>query len=155
MHAGETGMTLVEMMIVLAIIGIAAGAVMLGIGTATRHATAETEARRFATQLQAAADDAMLGDRLIALTVTGNGYGFSRLGAKGWEPMPGDGFAYHAMPAGMVMELDQPPPFVLGIDGAGRPLNATVQLGSQLWVVHYDGLTAHAQAGQAKAARRG
>lgn len=142
--AAQAGMTLIEMLIVLVVIGIAAGAVSLGIGSATRSPTAETEARRFATQLQAAADDAMLGDRMVALTVTPNGYGFSVWGGTGWVPKPGEAFAYHRMPSGMVMTLDKVPPVILGVDGAGEPMNATVRFGSQLWQVRYDGMTAHA-----------
>ena len=41
------------MLIVLAIIGVAAGAVALGIGAATRAPNVEAEARRFANRLQA------------------------------------------------------------------------------------------------------
>ena len=69
----DAGLTLVEMLVVLAIIGVAAGAVTLGIGAATRAPSVESEARRFAGRLQAAADDAMLGDRMIALTVDRSG----------------------------------------------------------------------------------
>ena len=64
----EAGMTLIEMLIVLAIIAVMAGAVSLGMGSVTRAPSVETEARRLATRLQAAADDAMLGDRTIAFT---------------------------------------------------------------------------------------
>ena len=51
------GFTLHEMMIVLVVIAVMAGAVTLGIGSVTRAPSVETEARRLATRLQAAADD--------------------------------------------------------------------------------------------------
>ena len=146
--SSEAGMTLVEMLVVLAIVGIAAGAVSLGIGAATRQPTAETEARRFASLIQSAADDSMLGDRLVALTVTSHGYGFSEWGGTGWQAKSGEAYAYHEMPAGMDMTLDQQPPYILGVEGATKPLNATIRFGSQLWHVHYDGVTAQAQAGR-------
>jgi general secretion pathway protein H len=146
-HPGgsDAGMTLIEMLIVLAVIGVAAAAVSLGIGAATRSPTAESEARRFAGRLQAAADDALLGDRLVALTVTKSGYGFVASGATGWTPLPGEGFAYHAMPGGMVMSLNQVPPVILGTEGAGQPLQALVSLGQQRWLVQFDGLSAQAR----------
>ena len=145
----ERGMTLIEMMIVLAIIGIAAGAATLGIGAATRAPSAEAEAHRLATRLQAAADDAMLGDRLIAFTVKDNGYGFSTLSNGGWTPRTDDALAFHALPGGMVVKLSVRPPVVLGVDGAGKPLSATITAGNEVWIVTYDGLTATAVPGSA------
>jgi general secretion pathway protein H len=143
-HA-ESGMTLVEMLVVLAIIGIAAGAVTLGIGAATRAPTVETEARRLATQLQAAADDSMLGDRAIAFTAGDHGYGFATLtGAGSWTPREGAGMGFHTLPGGMVMRLSARPPILLGIDGTGEPLTADISSGQDRWIVTYDGMTAQA-----------
>ncbi|MCG7347830.1 prepilin-type N-terminal cleavage/methylation domain-containing protein [Sphingomonas sp. ACRSK] len=155
-RAGEAGMTLVEMLVVLAILGVAAGAVTLGIGAATRAPTVETEARRLATQLQAAADDAMLGDRAIAFTAGEHGYGFATLNAKGgWTPRAGAGMAFHPLPGGMVMALSARPPVLLGVDGTGQPLTAEISAGGDRWIVTYDGMTAeavHAPADPEKAA---
>lgn len=140
----DTGMTLVEMLVVLAIIGVAAGAVTLGIGSATRAPSVESEARRFATRLQAAADDAMLGDRMVALTATPEGYGFATVESDGSIPRGTPRTELHQLPGGMAMTLSARPPFILGLDGAARPLTAVIQSGQQRWVVSYDGLTATA-----------
>jgi general secretion pathway protein H len=138
-------MTLVEMLVVLAIIGVAAGAVTLGIGSATRAPTVETEARRLATQLQAAADDAMLGDRAVAFTAGEHGYGFATLNAKGgWSAQESAGMAFHTLPGGMVMTLSARPPVLMGVDGTGQPLRAEISSGDDRWVVTYDGMTAEA-----------
>ncbi|WP_033921350.1 prepilin-type N-terminal cleavage/methylation domain-containing protein [Sphingomonas sp. 37zxx] len=143
-RAGEVGMTLIEMLIVLAIIAVAAGSVTLGIGAATRSPSAESEARRLAQRLQAAADDAMLGDTMVAFTALKSGYGFARFGAGGeMLPFEGDALGFHQLPGGMTMTLSLRPPVVLGPDGAGKPMTATVEAGSQRWVVLYDGLTAN------------
>lgn len=137
-------MTLIEMLIVLAIIGVAAGAVTLSIGTATRAPNVETEARRLASRLQAASDDAMLGDRITAFTVDNHGYGFARWNAGQWQPVTDKPMAYHQLPSGMTVELTAKPPVVLGADGSGQPLAATVEAGDQRWQVVYDGMTAFA-----------
>lgn len=144
-RASQAGMTLIEMLIVLAIIGVAAGAVTLGIGAATRKPSVEAEARRLATRLQAAADDAMLGDRLVAFTAQPHGYGFATVAPGGkLAARTDDAFAPHTLPAGITLTLDTRPPVVLGVDGSGKPMAATIDNGSQRWLVRYDGLTATA-----------
>jgi general secretion pathway protein H len=133
------------MLIVLAIIGAMAGAVTLGIGSITRAPSVETEARRLATRLQAAADDAMLGDRVIAFTVEKNGYGFATMRPDGgMVPRTDDALGFHRLPGGMLVTLSVRPPVVLGVDGAGRPMQAVIEGGSQRWRVVYDGMTATA-----------
>jgi general secretion pathway protein H len=142
---GEAGFTLIELLIVLAIIGVAAGAVTLGMGSLARAPSVEAEARRLAGRLQAAADDAMLGDRAIAFTARADGYGFATLAADGSAvPRTDDALAFHRLPRGMVVTLSVRPPVLLGADGSGRPLAATLQGGDQRWRVTYDGLTARA-----------
>ncbi|RYE04290.1 MAG: type II secretion system protein GspH [Sphingomonadales bacterium] len=142
---GEGGFTLIEMLIVLLIIGVAAGAVTLGIGSVTRAPSVETEARRLATRIQAASDDAMLGDRMIAFTTQEHGYGFATFAADGkLIPRTDDALGYHQLPSGIVVTLSVKPPVVLGMEGANRPMAATIESGAQRWVVTFDGLTARA-----------
>ena len=71
-------MTLVEMLAVLAIIGVAAGTTVLGIGAATRAPSVESEARRLSTRLQSVADEAMVSDRPVAFTWDAKSYAFLR-----------------------------------------------------------------------------
>ena len=144
-RASQAGFTLIELLIVLVIIAVMAGAVTLGMGAVTRAPSVESEARRLATRLQAAADDAMLGDRIIAFTVEKNGYGFATVGSDGrMTARTDDALGFHRLPAGMVVTLSVKPPVILGIDGAGRPMSAVIESGGQRWQVRYDGLTANA-----------
>lgn len=144
-NRSDGGFTLIEMLVVLMIIGVAAGAVTLGIGSVTRGPSVETEARRLAARLQAASDDAMLGDRLIAFTAEKHGYGFATFAAGGaLIPRTDDALGFHQLPSGIVVTLSVKPPVVLGMDGAGRPMAATIESGAQRWVVTFDGLTARA-----------
>ncbi len=138
----ETGMTLIEMLIVLSIIAVAAGAVTLGIGAATRAPSVGSEAQRLADRLQAAADDAMLGDGLVAFTAEKSGYGFARFDGKTWQPLASDALGFHALPGGMTMRLSARPPVVLGPEGSGKPLTAIIAERGQSASVAYDGLTA-------------
>jgi general secretion pathway protein H len=138
----EAGMTLIEMLIVLTIIAVAAGAVTLGIGAATRAPSVGSEAQRLADRLQSAADDAMLGDALVAFTAEKAGYGFARFDGATWQPVGGDALGFHALPAGMTMRLSAKPPIVLGPEGSGRPMIATLSAEGQTATISYDGLTA-------------
>jgi general secretion pathway protein H len=138
----ETGMTLIEMLIVLTIIAVAAGAVTLGIGAATRAPSVGSEAQRLADRLQSAADDAMLGDALVAFTAEKTGYGFARFDGATWQPVGGDALGFHALPAGMTMRLSASPPIVLGPEGSGKPMIATLNAEGQAATISYDGLTA-------------
>lgn len=149
--ADEDGLTLVEMLVVLAIIAVMAGAVSIGIGSVSRAPSVEAEARRLATRIQAAADDAMLGDRMVAFTVEKHGYGFATIGADGkMIARTEEAFAFHRLPSGIVVTLNAQPPVLLGMEGAARPMSATIEGGDQRWIVNYDGLTARAVSAPAK-----
>ncbi|HTG39913.1 prepilin-type N-terminal cleavage/methylation domain-containing protein [Sphingomonas sp.] len=140
--ANQAGMTLVEMLIVLAIIAVAGGAVTLGIGAATRAPSVDSEAQRLADRLQSAADDAMLGDAMVAFTAQKSGYGFARQDGTGWQPIGDDALGFHTLPAGMTMRLSARPPIILGPEGSGRPLAAIISADDRTVTVAYDGLTA-------------
>ncbi|WP_346775507.1 GspH/FimT family pseudopilin [Sphingomonas sp. G-3-2-10] len=149
--ASQAGFTLIEMIIVLAIVAVAAGVVTLSVGGVSRPPSVEAEARRLATRLQTASDDAMLGDRIVALTITEDGYGFATLGEGGQMiPRTDKALSFHQLPAGMVMTLSAKPPVMLGADGTGQPVSATIESGKQRWLILYDGMTVSVRKAQAR-----
>lgn len=143
-HKGdESGMTLVEMLAVLAIIGVAAGATVLGIGAATRAPSVESEARRLSTRLQSVADEAMVSDQPVAFTWDTKSYAFLSADGRTWREGQDDAHARHRLPAGILLDMGRrTPPLLLGVDGSGVPAAIGLKAGSDRWLVVYDGLSA-------------
>ncbi len=133
-------MTLVEMLVVLAIIGVAAGAAMLSFG-GTRGRDGQIEALRLVSRLQLAADDAMVGDRARALLLSPTGYGVVERADAGraWQAETDA----QPLPAGMTLSSDaRDNPVPLDADGAGRPFSVTLAKGDRHWTVAFDGVKA-------------
>lgn len=87
------GFTLVELMVVIAIIGVAAGAVVLSMPDP--RPTLAVEAERFAARLTLAREEAVMTNRPVALRADAAGYGFESFesfesfdGAV-WTPLTG------------------------------------------------------------------
>lgn len=83
--ARERGFTLVELMVVVAIIGLMAGAVVLAIPDPRGGLVDEAE--RFAARAVAARDLAVIEARPLAVRVTASGYAFDRRQAGQWVPL--------------------------------------------------------------------
>lgn len=84
------GFTLVELMVVLAIMALAATAVVLTIPGEER--TVRNEADRLAARLAAARDIAVIEGRSVAVNFAPSGYGFERRISGEWQPLPGRAF---------------------------------------------------------------
>jgi general secretion pathway protein H len=80
----EDGFTLVELMVVLVIIGLASAAVVLAIPD-PRGAVTE-EAERFAARALAVRDDAILQGRAMSIRIDGQGNAVERRIRGHWEP---------------------------------------------------------------------
>lgn len=91
------GFTLVELMVVLAIMALAATAVVLTIPGEER--TVRSEADRLAARLAAARDVAVIEGRSVAVNFAPSGYGFERRIAGEWQLLPGRAFAQRNWPA--------------------------------------------------------
>lgn len=79
----ERGFSLVELLVVLTVLGLLGGAVLLTIpGGGARLGD---QAHQLSAHLQRAREEAVLGNRAIAVRVDAAGYRFERRGWEGWQ----------------------------------------------------------------------
>lgn len=81
----ERGFTLVELMVVITVIGLASAVAVLAIPDPGGRVL--DEGLRFAARVRAARDVAIVEARPVSLWVTGAGYGFDRRLAGAWTPL--------------------------------------------------------------------
>lgn len=118
------GFTLLEVLVVLVIIGVAAGLVIVGRGdNPARTLLEETERLRETVQL--ASDEAVLQGEEYGLVVTDDGYRFVRYdaGQSNWQTLLQPPFAYHALPPTLLLKLD--------VTGSGDALAAAQALAGE------------------------
>lgn len=83
--ARRTGFTLIELMVVITVIGLASAAAMLAMPDPRGRLT--DEASRFAVRARAARDAAIVTARPVSLWVTPSGYGFDGWRGGRWVPL--------------------------------------------------------------------
>jgi general secretion pathway protein H len=149
-RAGEAGVTLIEVLVVLAVIGVAASATMLGLNAADRGTRAGAEAVRLAQYLTLGADEAMLGGRPLALVWNAGGYGFLIWSDEdaAWRAAPGLLAARHDLRAPLELSLrgtDDPVPVLIAPAGVGPARLFGLSGAGPRWVVEFDGFAATAR----------
>lgn len=93
MHArpgrrADDGVTLIEMMVVLVIIGTMAGLAMTGLFAGSSQRKLSGAAEVLMQRLALASDEAMVTGRTLAFDARDRDYGFVQwLGASGWQPL--------------------------------------------------------------------
>jgi general secretion pathway protein H len=81
----ESGFTLIELMIVITIIGLASAAVVLAMPDP--RGRLRDEAERFAGRARAAHDSAIVDAQPVSVWVSSGGYGFDRRKHGAWQPI--------------------------------------------------------------------
>ncbi len=145
----RTGMTLVEILVVLAIVGVMAGVVVLGVGAGDRGVGVESEANRLADRLRLAADDVLVTRRPLALAFDDQGYVFVRgdggaaSAADAMEPLR----ERHALPDGVrLVGLGVSSPMAIDPDGGTGIAGFGFTKDDAAWRVSFDGLNAVVEA---------
>ncbi len=146
----EAGLTLIEVLVVLALVGVMAGVTVLGLGGLDRGVRAEAEAVRLADRLQLASDEALVSSAVLAPIWDAGGYRFDRWDAAAGAWRRSDQRLLgprHSLPAALRLQRGDgtgTPPVLIAPD-LQRPAIEFVITGSAMpWAVAYDGFAAAA-----------
>jgi general secretion pathway protein H len=131
----RAGLTLVEVLVVLAVIGVVAA--MLVLGVRTDGDPARVEANRFADRLRLAADEALIAGRPVTLAMDPKGYGFESDG----RAAESDWGARHDLPRDVRFWAPQAR-LAVDPDGVEAPVVMTMRDRRQGWRITFDGLSA-------------
>lgn len=120
--ANRQGFTLVELLMTVAIIGLAAGAVVLS-APDPRPSVAE-DAERFAARLDRAREEAILSNRPVAVATTAEGYGFATFDGAQWAPLSAGPFGDESWSEGV--STSDPVRVVFDPTGVADPATVTL-----------------------------
>lgn len=134
----RAGFTLVELMMVVAIIGLAAGAVVLSVPDP--RPSVGMDAERFAARLVRAREEAILTNRAVAVDADAAGYAFTSFDGARWSPLIDGPFGPEAWtPDTTVAARDGEPRVLFDPTGAAEPVTLAVSRDGQGVVVSVDG----------------
>lgn len=112
----QAGLTLVEVLVVLSILGVMAGVTAMSLAGADRSAEAGIEAERLASRLRLAADDALVTGRSVIFRWDREGYAFFTPAGAGEDPV--------AHPAALLgARHEMPGRLELRVEGAAEALS--------------------------------
>lgn len=133
----RAGFTLVELLMTVAIIGLAAGAVVLSVPD-PRPSVAE-DAERFAARLSRAREEAVLTNRPVAVEATAAGYGFSVFDGAEWSPLTEGPFGPETWSDGLTVSPAGAVRVVFGSTGVAEPATLTLSRDGRTARVEIDG----------------
>lgn len=136
-RAARAGFTLVELLMTVAIIGLAAGAVVLAVPD-PRPSVAQ-EAERLAARLNRAREEAVLSNRPVAVVTTPAGYGFSSFNGASWSPLNDGPFGTERWSDGVSVSPADPVRVVFDPTGVAEPATLTLSRDGRARRVTVDG----------------
>jgi len=123
-RASRAGFTLVELLMTVAIIGLAAGAVVLSVPD-PRPSVAQ-EAERLAARLTRAREEAVLSNRPVAVETMPGGYAFSSFDGANWSPLDDGPFGTERWGDGVSVSPADPVRVVFDPTGVAEPATLTL-----------------------------
>lgn len=144
----QAGLSLIEVLIALVIIGVMTGMTVLSLNILDRGGRAEAEAMRLADRLRLASDEALLSGSVLALVWNERGYRFLRwdAAAAGWRDSPLAPLgAPHALAPALRLERADPggeTPLLISFDAPRAPVQLRISGDGGGWAVSFDGLDA-------------
>jgi type II secretion system protein H len=117
------GFTLIELMVVLVIVGLASAAVVLAIPDPSGRV--RDEAERLAARALAVRDDAIIEGRSTRLLVDSTHYSAERRLSGRWQPYDARGLGAVALPAGITAATGEAGRIVVTFDATGGVDEAT------------------------------
>jgi general secretion pathway protein H len=133
----RAGFTLVELLMTVAIIGLAAGAVVLSVPD-PRPSVAE-DAERFAARLSRAREEAVLSNRPVAVETTAAGYGFSSFDGADWTTLDEGPFRPEQWSDGVSVSPAAPTRVVFDPTGVAEPATLILSRDGRASRVEVDG----------------
>ena len=142
------GFTLVEVMVVLAIIGITLGLVSLNAMPSPRQ-NLQAEARRIALLLQLARDEAIVRNRLVAFEADSEQYRFLVRNETSWDPVVKDDLLRERAFKGAPVKLLIDPPsagngnpmrIIFGREPVDKPFVLTMAIDNDSVAIRADGI---------------
>lgn len=133
--ARRAGFTLVELLMTVAIIGLAAGAVVLT-APDPRPSVAE-DAERFAARLVRAREEAVLSNRPTAVEADAQGYAFAAFDGARWSPLAEGPFERERWSEGVA--VSDPVRLVFDPTGVAEPGALTLSRDGRARTVAVDG----------------
>jgi general secretion pathway protein H len=133
---GSAGFTLVELVVVMLIIGIASAAAVLALpggGDEVRRS-----ADRLAARTLAARDLAILSGRPVRLMADETGISAFIAGPQGWLPAPLPGPARTALPAGQQLHVEPAGALAFDVTGLATPARLVIRKGEAAAAVTID-----------------